>query len=82
MRWPLVADPTEGWAERAAERLAGRWLYQDSHSSVVTALTSILRQLEADEAALAMIPSVASHAQRMDALASLRALKRSLGVEE
>jgi len=72
-----VADPTEGWAERALANLleeldSGRW--------APAVLLPILRQLEADEAALAMIPSVASHAQRMAALASLRALKRSLGV--
>ena len=77
---------TEGWAERAAERLARN----HSVPGALTPLTircvkeitlPILRQLEADEAALASIPSVASHARRMDTLASLRALKRSLGVE-
>ena len=71
-----MADPTKGWAERALANLleeldAGRW--------PPAVLLPLLQQLEADEAALANIRGGEEDA--WDALASLRALKRSLGVE-
>ena len=79
-----MADPTEGWAERAAKGLAKRLNVATPGPLHFETLLPIFRQLEADEAALAInAHEAACHCDVIcSTLTSLRELKRSLGVEE